>query len=196
MSSEADTGTHPVAKASTTFMVNNPTSIKSLDFFIASCFFVGDLRHDDNGSWTPISYHCFRPDIDNTETIPSLASEKREGNGRSPLPEIWISADNLAKVFYSTILADLGQDAPQNILAEPNLLASFSSNIPATIGLYISYGLPILIGLIWHKSFISMKGPFDLGMFSRPIAFVACTWIAFMDMNDLCHIRPMRMGSP
>ena len=25
-----------------------------------------------------------------------------------------------------------------------------------------------------------MKGPFDLGIFSRPVAFVACTWIAFI----------------
>lgn len=50
----------------------------------------------------------------------------------------------------------------------------------ATIGLYISYGLPILTGLIWHKSFVAMKGPFNLGIFSRPIAFVACTWIAFI----------------
>ena len=48
----------------------------------------------------------------------------------------------------------------------------------ATIGLYISYGLPILIGVIWHKNFVSMKGPFNLKAFSRPIALAACAWIA------------------
>jgi len=44
--------------------------------------------------------------------------------------------------------------------------------------LYISYGLPILIGLVCHKSFTAMKGPFNLGRFSRPIAAAACAWIA------------------
>lgn len=38
--------------------------------------------------------------------------------------------------------------------------------------------MPILIGLIWHDSF--KKGPFDLGAFSRPVALVACLWIAFI----------------
>lgn len=27
---------------------------------------------------------------------------------------------------------------------------------------------------------MAMKGPFNLGVFSRPIAFVACSWIAFI----------------
>ena len=48
----------------------------------------------------------------------------------------------------------------------------------ATIGLYISYGLPILIGVIYPKHFI--KGPFDLRGFSRPVAIVACLWIGFI----------------
>ena len=48
----------------------------------------------------------------------------------------------------------------------------------ATIGLYISYGIPILIGLIWHQNF--KKGPFDLGVMSRPVALVACLWIFFI----------------
>jgi len=50
----------------------------------------------------------------------------------------------------------------------------------ATIGLYISYGLPILIGVVCHQSFTAMKGPFDLKGFSRPIALAAVLWIAFI----------------
>ena len=50
----------------------------------------------------------------------------------------------------------------------------------ATIGLYISYGLPILIGLIWHKPFVAMKGPFNLHSMSRPIAAAASAWIMFI----------------
>jgi len=48
----------------------------------------------------------------------------------------------------------------------------------ATIGLYISYGLPIFIGLIWHKPFVAMKGPFNLRSMSRPVAAAASAWIA------------------
>lgn len=35
-----------------------------------------------------------------------------------------------------------------------------------------------MIGLIWQKSFRAMKGPFNLGTFSRLVAFTACSWIA------------------
>jgi hypothetical protein len=33
------------------------------------------------------------------------------------------------------------------------------------------------MGLIWQKSFVNMKGPFNLHAFSRPVAAVACAWI-------------------
>ena len=48
----------------------------------------------------------------------------------------------------------------------------------ATSGLYISYGMPILIGLIWPEHF--HKGPFDLRVLSRPVAAVGCSWIVFI----------------
>ena len=48
----------------------------------------------------------------------------------------------------------------------------------ATIGLYLSYGIPILIGLLYPKNF--KKGPFNLQAFSRPIALIACLWIGFI----------------
>lgn len=67
------------------------------------------------------------------------------------------------------------------ILALPSLgsaVAFTAATSIATIGLYISYGLPILIGLIYHKNF--KKGPFNLQAFSRPVALVACMWIAFI----------------
>lgn len=66
------------------------------------------------------------------------------------------------------------------ILSLPSLGSSVAFSAAtsiATIGLYISYGLPILMGLIWHKKFVSMKGPFNLGVLSRPIAAGACAWI-------------------
>ncbi|KAI1151001.1 amino acid/polyamine transporter I [Nemania diffusa] len=66
------------------------------------------------------------------------------------------------------------------ILALPSLgssVAFAAATSIATIGLYISYGIPILLGLIWHREFAAMKGPFHLGALSRVIAFVAVAWI-------------------
>ena len=48
----------------------------------------------------------------------------------------------------------------------------------ATIGLYISYGLPILIGLLNPQGFV--HGPFNLRWFSRINAFIAVTYIMFI----------------
>ena len=67
------------------------------------------------------------------------------------------------------------------LLAIPSLGSSVAFSAAtsiATIGLYISYGLPILIGFIYHDSF--QKGPFNLRWASRPIAMIACLYIGFI----------------
>jgi len=54
------------------------------------------------------------------------------------------------------------------LLALPSLgstVAFAAATSIATIGLYISYGIPILVGVIYQKEFV--KGPFSLGKFSR-----------------------------
>ncbi|KAL9598169.1 MAG: hypothetical protein Q9219_004666 [cf. Caloplaca sp. 3 TL-2023] len=48
----------------------------------------------------------------------------------------------------------------------------------ATIGLYISYGIPVLLTLVYPQNF--KRGPFTLGIASKPIALVACLWIGFV----------------
>ncbi|CCC13422.1 unnamed protein product [Sordaria macrospora k-hell] len=84
---------------------------------------------------------------------------------KSPIRAVWLAA------FLSFILAlpSLGSE-----------VAFAAATSIATIGLYLSYGLPILIGLFWHKNFTAMKGPFNLGALSRPIAGAACLWICFI----------------
>lgn len=81
---------------------------------------------------------------------------------RSPIRAVWLAA----LLAFILALPSLGSS-----------VALAAATSIATIGLYISYGLPILIGLIWHDNFKAMKGPFDLGAFSRPIAVVATLWI-------------------
>lgn len=81
---------------------------------------------------------------------------------RSPIRTVWLAAT----LSFILALPSLGSS-----------VAFAAATSIATIGLYISYGLPILIGVIWHKNFVSMKGPFNLKAFSRPIAIGACAWI-------------------
>ncbi|KAK7039349.1 APC amino acid permease [Favolaschia claudopus] len=50
----------------------------------------------------------------------------------------------------------------------------------ATIGLYISYAIPIALRVIYRKKFV--RGPFHLGVFSYPVALAAVIWIAFISI--------------
>ncbi|KAK7682057.1 hypothetical protein QCA50_015021 [Cerrena zonata] len=69
------------------------------------------------------------------------------------------------------------------ILALPSLgsaVAFSAATSIATIGLYISYAIPILLRVVNRSSFV--RGPFHLGPFSYPVAVLACLWIAFISI--------------
>jgi amino acid transporter len=93
--------------------------------------------------------------------IPSFFHQV-DGRFRSPIRAVWLAAT----LAFILSLPSLGSS-----------VAFSAATSIATIGLYISYGIPIMIGLICHKSFTAMKGPFTLKAFSRPIAATACGWI-------------------
>jgi amino acid transporter len=82
---------------------------------------------------------------------------------RSPIRTVWLAAF----CAFCLALPSLGSS-----------VAFAAATSIATIGLYISYGIPILIGLIYPKTF--KKGPFNLGIFSRPVALVGVCWIGFI----------------
>ncbi|KAF4625925.1 hypothetical protein G7Y89_g12237 [Cudoniella acicularis] len=84
---------------------------------------------------------------------------------KSPIRTVWLAA------FLAFCLALPSLGSPVAFAAATSI---------ATIGLYISYGIPILIGLIYYKDFNTRKGPFNLRMFSRPVAFVSVSWICFI----------------
>ncbi|KAF7333514.1 APC amino acid permease [Mycena venus] len=50
----------------------------------------------------------------------------------------------------------------------------------ATIGLYISYAIPIALRVVYRDKFV--RGPFHLGAFSYPVALSAVVWIAFISI--------------
>ncbi|MCJ1391527.1 hypothetical protein MMC18_004391 [Xylographa bjoerkii] len=82
---------------------------------------------------------------------------------QSPIRTVWLAAT----LSFLLALPSLGSS-----------VAFAAATSIATIGLYISYGIPILIGLIYPNGF--KKGPFNLKMFSRPVALVAVLWIGFI----------------
>lgn len=93
--------------------------------------------------------------------IPSFF-HKVDERFRSPIRTVWLAAT----LSFILALPSLGSS-----------VAFSAATSIATIGLYISYGLPILIGLVWHRNFVAMKGPFNLGGMSRVVAAAACAWI-------------------
>lgn len=84
---------------------------------------------------------------------------------KSPIRTVWLGAF----LSFCLSLPSLGSE-----------VAFAAATSIATIGLYISYGIPILIGLIYGKHFRDLKGPFNLGVFSKPVAAIACGWIALI----------------
>ncbi|KAH7925965.1 APC amino acid permease [Leucogyrophana mollusca] len=64
------------------------------------------------------------------------------------------------------------------LLALPSLGSSVAFSAAtsiATIGLYISYAIPVALRVVYRKRFV--RGPFHLGVFSMPIAIAAVSWI-------------------
>jgi amino acid transporter len=61
----------------------------------------------------------------------------------------------------------------------------------ATIGLYIAYGIPILLRLRAGDSF--ERGPWHLGRWSRPVGVIAVVWIAFI---AVLFVLPQTVPSP
>jgi amino acid transporter len=80
---------------------------------------------------------------------------------RSPIRTIWLAAF----LAFCLSLPSLGSD-----------VAFAAATSIATIGLYISYIIPVLVAMIWPENF--QKGPFNLGKFSRIVGAVASVWVS------------------
>jgi amino acid permease (GABA permease) len=57
-------------------------------------------------------------------------------------------------------------------------VAYFAVTSIAVIGLYIAYGIPILLRLLAGDKFV--PGPWQLGRWSRPVGVISVIWIAFI----------------
>lgn len=82
---------------------------------------------------------------------------------KSPTRTVWLAAF----LAFCLSLPSLGSS-----------VAFSAATSIATIGLYISYVLPVVAAILWPSKFT--KGPFDLGRFSRPVGIVAILWVTFI----------------
>ena len=83
--------------------------------------------------------------------------------------------------FHSPIRTVIFGASCSFLLALPSLgskVAFMGTTSIATIGLYLSYGIPIAMGIVYPHNF--KRGPFNLGPGSKPLAIVACLWISFI----------------
>jgi len=82
---------------------------------------------------------------------------------KSPVRTVWLACT----LSFILGLPSLGSD-----------VAFAAATSIATIGLYVSYAIPIALRVIYRKKFV--RGPFHLGVFSYPVAITAVLWIAFI----------------
>ena len=110
-----------------------------------------------------------------------------------PLSRLWSSVSHryrtpAAAVWLSVSLAFLLPCVLLTILAARHKLDDFSTLYSAvtgisTIGLYLSYGIPLLLKVrairqgIWGPR---TNGPWNLGNWSLPVNFIAVLWVAFI----------------
>ncbi|CAG8959357.1 hypothetical protein HYFRA_00001255 [Hymenoscyphus fraxineus] len=93
----------------------NSSDLTSLDFFSPTEWhYVSTPRGK-----SPV---CCLNQANNPHNIGALHAQKVK-------PDVWIESDSFAKVFYSTIMADLGQVYTPNIVSNGALLTAFSKNI-------------------------------------------------------------------
>jgi amino acid transporter len=99
-------------------------------------------------------------------------------DGAVPFHNVWHRLDTGRTPRNAIILAV----AAAFILAIPtmfNYTAYFAVTSIATIGLYIAYGLPILLRL-FAKNF--QRGPWHLGAWSKPIGAIAVIWVVLISI--------------
>jgi len=82
---------------------------------------------------------------------------------RSPIRTVWLACT----LSFILGLPSLG-----------SYVAFSAANSIAAIGLYISYGIPIALRVVYADRFV--RGPFHLGRFSYAISAAALLWIAFI----------------
>lgn len=103
---------------------------------------------------------------------------------KSPIGAAWLAWTfsfflGLSCLGGSVALAAVTRYEMRHLDLRQSLTVSWSRSI-GTIGLYVSYGIPIALRL-WNRKNCK-RGPFHLGKFSYPVSAVALLWICFVSI--------------
>lgn len=91
--------------------------------------------------------------------------DKVDSKHASPVRTVWLSC----LLAFCLALPSLGSS-----------VAFSAATSIATTGLYISYTIPIAILLLEHDRFLEIRGPWNLGRLSKPVAWIAVLWVTFV----------------
>ncbi|KAI8074555.1 amino acid/polyamine transporter I [Gongronella butleri] len=99
-------------------------------------------------------------------------------DGAIPGSNVWHRIDPRSKTPINAVWLSVFIAALLGLPYLGNSTAFSAVTSVATIGLYISYGIPILCKLLNQKQF--KRGPLHLGRFSPIVGSIALLWIAFI----------------
>jgi amino acid transporter len=111
--------------------------------------------------------------------------QKVDPKTKSPIRTVWLACTLSFILGLPSLGSSVAFSAATRCETSPRRPFSVYSRLPwlrsiATIGLYISYGIPIALRLWNRKNFV--RGPFHLGKFSYPVAIVAVLWICLISI--------------
>lgn len=98
-------------------------------------------------------------------------------DGALPFSKFFYKVDSFTGTPVRTVWLVVACAMPLGLLGfadEAAIGAIFCLNI---MGLYVAYGIPILARVVWPEKL--KPGPWYLGKLSRPMAMIACCWMAF-----------------
>lgn len=126
-----------------------------------------------------VTYCCINQAGHNYDpTIANLAAHNET-------PNIWIAADSLAKAFYATVMADLGQKSSFNMLANLTALEYFSANLNNTID-----GQNSAVMIAWHQTNPAMQSYSAVKYKTGPLSVTPSVIL----QQYLCQIPKLKSG--
>ncbi|KAG0049988.1 hypothetical protein BGZ89_004000 [Linnemannia elongata] len=139
--------------------------VAGLGYLLALTFGIQDLDRVLNAeSGNPI-VQIFLDSVGDTGAMPgSKYFHQIHPTLKSPVWGVWLSC------FVSALLG---------LLYLINAAAFSAITSIATIGLYISYGLPTFCRITYSRNTFE-DGPISLGRFSLPIGIISCVWITII----------------
>ncbi|KAJ1566443.1 hypothetical protein HK405_009787 [Cladochytrium tenue] len=134
---------------------------------------------------------CYSSLIGNSRMIYAFSRD-----GAMPLSKFLHKIDHRFDLPINALWFSVAIDCILILIYLGNTTAFTAITSITTIGLYISYALPIACRLIWADRF--HPGPFSLGRFSKPIGAIAVLWVSLITvlfvLPTVAPLTPVNMN--